>query len=737
MAPRKSLLRLSTTIAATIAAFSMATATSVAATSGESLASASGAKVAISDNQALGSHRALAKKERAKTPAQTESTDADTLFSAKRISDFWINHSAPGAITEVPDPAGSGADGAEDDGRRQRRAAVLGQPAGRAALALDDHRRGRILASDEVLPVPTDFPSRAGLDVPGLASTGAPFDGPSPWHLEVNGRQAAAGSATAPTATTSPGRCRWRKARWVSVMVHERFGADGWVEMWINGQPITFFGSDTYNPNHVAPTQRAGDGDDGLLQQRRPQLGEDHAVPPTRECSNRATLYFGALRLGRTRSRSRSLSAPAAAASAVSFLATWPTFSRSSRTIAAKPVHRRRLRGAPRQPMKRLRGTPTVRQAVGQGGRAFACSAGSRRDQRHRAQRRWLDRLGRLLGVRRRRRWPSLLDRIDGQFALIRLDPEPRGDPHRDRPLGMKPLFVASTAGCTYVSTSALVLARHLAPRPTASASKRSSAAAFSSVARPQWEGIERLRPAEFRDISRAGRRSGVYWEPSIESAVGRPLAGRFRRSLHRPRDSAAIATRYRGDPSLARPDRRLRQPPARPPNPPRRGRVHDQHGRRAEDEDVRLARRIAATGGWPWTRLDLPRTGWTSCRGLTGEALAWGDGHLEVLSLAGVMLRPSGEERARDDAAERGRRRGVPGSPVGTRAARRRAIEPASLLPVDRLAPAVAGRPLGAPHRSDRRRHDRVPGASSNNAPSPSRPFRTPSRTTSSTPSR
>ena len=36
------------------------------------------------------------------------SVSSSSFFKATRLSDFWVSHSAPGAITEVQDPAGSG-----------------------------------------------------------------------------------------------------------------------------------------------------------------------------------------------------------------------------------------------------------------------------------------------------------------------------------------------------------------------------------------------------------------------------------------------------------------------------------------------------------------------------------------------------------------------------------------------------------------------------------------------------
>ena len=84
--------------------------------------------------------------------------------------------------------------------------------------------------------LPADFPA----SVPGWLTVmegpyGRPFDGTPPWHIEVNGS-----TLRWQRNDTYNWDIPWQvpliKNSWVSVMVHERFGADGWVEMWVNGQ---------------------------------------------------------------------------------------------------------------------------------------------------------------------------------------------------------------------------------------------------------------------------------------------------------------------------------------------------------------------------------------------------------------------------------------------------------------------------------------------------------------------
>ena len=91
--------------------------------------------------------------------------------------------------------------------------------------------------------------------------------------------------------------------RWIHVLLHERFAAHGWVEMWINGRRVTFFARGTpgyNNPNghaattllHTATMDSSNNTapNQAYLQNYRPA-----GTPDT-------TVYFGPLRVGRTRS---------------------------------------------------------------------------------------------------------------------------------------------------------------------------------------------------------------------------------------------------------------------------------------------------------------------------------------------------------------------------------------------------------------------------------------------------
>jgi Ca2+-binding RTX toxin-like protein len=185
----------------------------------------------------------------------TPSSDSGLLLSnATHLSDFWLMQAAPGAISEVPDPAGSGETVFKLTVGDSDMLNISPNP--RAQLASPSNIR----AGDEFwwsakFFLPADFPA----SIPGWLNLlegpyGSPFNGSPPWQIAVNGNHIQ-WARNSTYGWDVPWQMPLVRNSWVSVMMHERFAPDGFVEMWVNGEPITFFGSDTYNPNHVAPTQ--------------------------------------------------------------------------------------------------------------------------------------------------------------------------------------------------------------------------------------------------------------------------------------------------------------------------------------------------------------------------------------------------------------------------------------------------------------------------------------------------
>ncbi|MGN6557231.1 MAG: heparin lyase I family protein, partial [Solirubrobacterales bacterium] len=102
--------------------------------------------------------------------------------------------------------------------------------------------------------LPANFPS----SVPGWLNLlegpyGGPFNGSPPWQIQVVGNSIQ-WTRNKTYSWDVPWKMPLVKEKWVDVVVHERFGSSGFVEMWVDGQPVTFFSGGTNNPLHVAPT---------------------------------------------------------------------------------------------------------------------------------------------------------------------------------------------------------------------------------------------------------------------------------------------------------------------------------------------------------------------------------------------------------------------------------------------------------------------------------------------------
>jgi hypothetical protein len=179
------------------------------------------------------------------------------LFEASRISDFNGNQSAPGAVTEVPDPAGSG----------KTVIKMTTDEADVSPVTPTSDPRSQLLSPEMIEPgdemwwhtsfyLPDDFPTW----VPGWVNIlegpyGRPFDGSPPFNISADDDE-----IRFQRNETYEYDIPWQEKRvageWVDVLVHFRFGSDGWVELWIDGQQVTFFDQDRHNPLEISPTTK-------------------------------------------------------------------------------------------------------------------------------------------------------------------------------------------------------------------------------------------------------------------------------------------------------------------------------------------------------------------------------------------------------------------------------------------------------------------------------------------------
>jgi hypothetical protein len=250
---------------------------------------------------ALKRARALpASKPRPAAPPASEST-SDLLFYGDNVADFAMNQSAPDAVTEVADPAGSGQSVLKMTVENDDVAPVTPTSDPRAQLLspsiIDNGEEfwwsGRFF-------LPADFPSQ----VPGWLTVmegpyGAPFDGTPPWHIEVNGDKIQ-WTRNDTYDYDVPWQMPVVRNQWIDVVVHQRFAADGWVEMWVDGQPVTFFGSDTYNPHDEAPTTRLAMATRDHSNDGGPNFTVIQSYRKAGILSN-VSLFHGPMAIGRTR----------------------------------------------------------------------------------------------------------------------------------------------------------------------------------------------------------------------------------------------------------------------------------------------------------------------------------------------------------------------------------------------------------------------------------------------------
>src|SRR6185312_15153666 len=87
-------------------------------------------------------------------------------------------------------------------------------------------------------------------------------------------------------------------------------------------------------------------------------------------------------------------------------------------------------------------------------------------------------------------------------------------------PFAIRSVYTAQRQGHTYISTSALALARYLRCEPDRAGIASFLRSGFLFGNQTAWSGICRLEPAEFLLLGPEGRERGLYWRPSIDSQI-------------------------------------------------------------------------------------------------------------------------------------------------------------------------------------------------------------------------
>jgi hypothetical protein len=227
---------------------------------------------------------------------------------------------------------------------------------------------------------------------------------------------------------------------------------------------------------------------------------------------------------------------------------------------------------------------------------------------------------------------------LDGQFTLVCYDaPTGQLEVWSD-PFGMHALYQAQRDGKTYLSTSALALARYLRARPNLPALALLVRCGQQYGPMTNWDGIERIGAATCQTFSPDGRSQSTYWRLQPDDAV----AGlRFPRAVDHAIEvlTAVFQQRFADRPRLwidltGGYDTRLLSLVLRRAGVDFRANTVGA----AESADARIASQIAHIAGWEWTRYEVPDD-WASILSTRlPHALAWADGRLPVVRLAEVL---------------------------------------------------------------------------------------------------
>jgi hypothetical protein len=230
------------------------------------------------------------------------------------------------------------------------------------------------------------------------------------------------------------------------------------------------------------------------------------------------------------------------------------------------------------------------------------------------------------------------LESLDGQFALISHHSERDEVVVATDPFAFHALFVAERDDVTYVSTSALTLARHLRPPPCELGQRMFLRTGYQLGPVTHWEGIELLEPGCCLIFSPRGCSRRIYWRPSVDEDIAR--LG-FKAAVDH---SIGIATETYRSYLGGRP-----------------GMWTDLSGgfdtrflnlilSRAgidfvtntvgydRDEDVRLAAEVCRRAEWDWVQITLPGHWPKLLPMILPLSLSWSDGRLELLQLAEVL---------------------------------------------------------------------------------------------------
>lgn len=188
------------------------------------------------------------------------------VFTGAKRSDFSRIEEAPGAITEVPDPGGSGDTVFKMTVNDKDVFPITPTENPRAqAFSFDEIEPGGVYWLKGGFYLPADFPDSmpaVGEDsgfLSLIAFYGPPYDNSGPWEISIGGDPVAKiiWQRNDSYGYDIPWEMPLVKEQWVDVVAHFKFAIDGWMEFWINGEKITFFEPGaSYDPSEHGPADR-------------------------------------------------------------------------------------------------------------------------------------------------------------------------------------------------------------------------------------------------------------------------------------------------------------------------------------------------------------------------------------------------------------------------------------------------------------------------------------------------
>ena len=230
------------------------------------------------------------------------------------------------------------------------------------------------------------------------------------------------------------------------------------------------------------------------------------------------------------------------------------------------------------------------------------------------------------------------LQELDGQFALIEHDSDLKKTIVATDPFGLQSLYVSRRNGLLYVSTSCLVLAKHLRSAPDRFGLEVFLRAGYHFGRTTSWAAIERLEPGTCITVGPEGSSQHRYWQPTIDEDIRR--LGFREIVAHCLETGAATYGAYLAD----RPepwvdltggyDTRLLALQLQASG------VRLSANTRGDPEggDREIAHELAGAAGWETVDLTT-RPSWDQqLPDMLSIALGWGDGNLEVLELSWVL---------------------------------------------------------------------------------------------------